>query len=339
MESTELELEAYQHQSCVRGHHIYKGVWSPTVGEKLKCEREPSNGRDPYAVAVYKRDQVVGHIPRIISAACSVFIQRGGSIDCTITGSRRFSVDLPQEGLEIPCLLKFRGDGKDIKKVIKLLSTAEKMVTAEQEANKRKPEESPDLEAKKMKLDVDIIDLDEIKVKSSCDQAPWLAFRRFELTLVDKDIIISGDLLTDRHINFAQALIKKEHKELIGLESTLLLARSMIPPLLQLVHARGSHWIVLSTIGCTNGLVKVFDSLYNEVDKQTMDLIHHLYGSEIKVVLEESPKQVGLKDCGLFAIATATQLANGCIPKMFDQNAMRGHLLTCFEKLQIRPFP
>ena len=29
-----------------------------------------------YAVAVYKRNQVVGHIPRIISAACSVFIQK-----------------------------------------------------------------------------------------------------------------------------------------------------------------------------------------------------------------------------------------------------------------------
>ena len=58
--------------------------------------------------------------------------------------------------------------------MIKLLSTAEKMVTAEEEANKRKPEESPDSEAKKMKLDVDIIDLDEIKVKSSCDQAPMV---------------------------------------------------------------------------------------------------------------------------------------------------------------------
>ena len=156
METT--ELEAYQHQSCVRGHHIYKGIWSSTVGEKLKCEREPSSGRDPYAVTVYKRDQVVGHIQRIIPATCSVFIQRGGSIDCTITGPRRFSVDLPQGGLEIPCLLKFRGDGKDIKKVIKLLNTAEKMVTAEQEANKRKPEESPDPEAKKIKLNVNIID-------------------------------------------------------------------------------------------------------------------------------------------------------------------------------------
>ena len=81
---------------------------------------------------------------------------------------------------------------------------------------------------------------------------------------------------------------------------------------------------------------KVFDSLYNEVDKRTMDPIHHLYGSEINVVQEESPKQVGLKDCGLFAIATTT---HGGILKMFDQNAMRGHLLTCFEKLQITPFP
>ena len=118
---------------------------------------------------------------------------------------------------------------------------------------------------------------------------------------------------------------------MIGLESTLLQARSMTPPLLQLVHTRGSHCIVLSTIGCTSGLVKVFDSLYNEVDKRTMDLIRHFYGSVIKIVLEKSLKQVSLKDRGLFAIATATQVANGGILRIFDQNAMRGHLLTCFE--------
>ena len=27
-------------ESCVRGHHIYRVVWSPTLGEVLQCTRE-----------------------------------------------------------------------------------------------------------------------------------------------------------------------------------------------------------------------------------------------------------------------------------------------------------
>ena len=35
------------------------------------------------------------------------FIRRGGSITCTVNGSRRYSADLPQGGLELPCKLMF----------------------------------------------------------------------------------------------------------------------------------------------------------------------------------------------------------------------------------------
>ena len=38
--------------SCVQGHHVSKTFWSPTLGEKLLCERESGNPTDPYAVAV-----------------------------------------------------------------------------------------------------------------------------------------------------------------------------------------------------------------------------------------------------------------------------------------------
>ena len=34
-----------------------------------------------------------------------------------VTGSRRYSRDLPQGGLEVPCTLKFQGSTKDIDKV------------------------------------------------------------------------------------------------------------------------------------------------------------------------------------------------------------------------------
>ena len=47
----------------------------------------------------------MGHIPRVISAICTIFIQRGGIILCTVNGSRCYSSGLPQGGLEIPCIL------------------------------------------------------------------------------------------------------------------------------------------------------------------------------------------------------------------------------------------
>ena len=56
-------------------------------------------------VAVLRHGSVVGHIPRRISAACSLFIERNGRIHCRITGPRQYSADLPQGGLEIPCVL------------------------------------------------------------------------------------------------------------------------------------------------------------------------------------------------------------------------------------------
>lgn len=53
-----------------------------------------------------------------------MFLKRGGSIDCRVTGSRHFSEDLPQVGLEIPCVLMLRGAHRDIEKVKMLLTRA-----------------------------------------------------------------------------------------------------------------------------------------------------------------------------------------------------------------------
>ena len=75
----------------------------------MVCEREVGNSYDPQAVAVKKEIdgelQIVGHVPRTISSCCSSFIRWGGSIKCSVTGSRRYSSDLPKGGLKIPCIL------------------------------------------------------------------------------------------------------------------------------------------------------------------------------------------------------------------------------------------
>ena len=67
-------------ESCVRGFHVYQDIWTPTTGEGLPCQVEDSHDTDPYAVAIKKRADIIGHVPRKISAAYSRFIERGGTI-------------------------------------------------------------------------------------------------------------------------------------------------------------------------------------------------------------------------------------------------------------------
>ena len=46
----------------IKGHHIYKDVWSPVIWEILQVEMEPDNLIDKYAVCVRKDGKVVGHL-------------------------------------------------------------------------------------------------------------------------------------------------------------------------------------------------------------------------------------------------------------------------------------
>ena len=82
-------------------------------GLRLQEQLFSVNGKpetdDPYPVAVQKDGLTVGHVLRTIFCIYSVFVRRGGSIVCTITGKRKHSCDLPQGGLELPCTYTFSG--------------------------------------------------------------------------------------------------------------------------------------------------------------------------------------------------------------------------------------
>ena len=70
-----------------------------------------STTHDPLAVAIKRLIDgsytIVGHVPRRISPLYSVFIRRDESITCVVDSARRYSSDLPQGGLELPCKLLF----------------------------------------------------------------------------------------------------------------------------------------------------------------------------------------------------------------------------------------
>ena len=110
------KMAEWEMESCIHGYHIYQSVWM-LVLKDLICLREPFNSVDKYAVCVKKDDDIIGHLPKKISRICSVFLRRGGSISCIVTGRRRYSSDLTQERLEIPCSLLFRGKQKEVQKL------------------------------------------------------------------------------------------------------------------------------------------------------------------------------------------------------------------------------
>ena len=110
-------------EAMVRGYHCYQEIWNAIIGEELQTTRELG---DLYAVAVTRSRVTVGHLPRKISSACSLFLRCGGEISCIVTGTRRYSSDLEQGGLEIPCTLIFKDekihDKKYLNKVHKRIS-------------------------------------------------------------------------------------------------------------------------------------------------------------------------------------------------------------------------
>ena len=92
--------------TVIRGYHVYKEIWTAPLGEILFCQRETDNRHDRFVVAIVKDSEVVGHVRREILSICSIFLL-SETITCEVTGSRQYSYNLEQGGMDIPCKLKF----------------------------------------------------------------------------------------------------------------------------------------------------------------------------------------------------------------------------------------
>ena len=71
------EIPHVKIQSCIRGFHVYKEVWTPVMKEILTCSRESKNLHDPFAVKVFKSEiiAIIGYMSRNISSVCSLFFE------------------------------------------------------------------------------------------------------------------------------------------------------------------------------------------------------------------------------------------------------------------------
>ena len=92
-------------ESVIRGHHVYKTVWTPVTGESLFCrhdERDEAKQFDNYAVSIYTRKEreevLVGHVPIEFSYLFYKFMEKDGSkIDIKVCGGRQL-----ENGLVVP---------------------------------------------------------------------------------------------------------------------------------------------------------------------------------------------------------------------------------------------
>lgn len=92
--------------------------------------------------------------------------------------------------------------------------------------------------------------------------------------------------------------------------------------------------------GVMSQYVRVFDSLFSKPNAITCEhacrmpcgmLLHT--GDAVTFINEKVQKQIGSADCGLFALAFATDLCQGFYPtnQCYDQSLMRQHYVNCLE--------
>ena len=113
---------------------------------------------------------------------------------------------------------------------------------------------------------------------------------------------------------------------------------------MQVLNVANSHWITISTIGCEDSTVNVYDSLHGYLTSRTQRLVADLVqcrNRAIKLQYCDVQWQSGANDCGLFALAFATSLCSGQNPATtsYNEGQMRSYLLDGLVSGDIQPFP
>ena len=115
----------FEYHSSIQGYHEYKSIWDASIGEVVTCNRKTDNGHDDYAVSVVCGGITVGHVHCHFSRRFSLFLDNGGNISATVVSVLRYSRDLPQGWLEIPCQYLLQGPMDKIKNVKKFVAACE----------------------------------------------------------------------------------------------------------------------------------------------------------------------------------------------------------------------
>ena len=87
----------------------------------------------------------------------------------------------------------------------------------------------------------------------------------YGLTMKDREILVNGEWLTDDLIDATQSLIKRQFPHVCGLQNVALgrvlsFNINSDREFIQILHLGHGHWVTVSTIGCWDGEIFVYDS-------------------------------------------------------------------------------
>ena len=184
----------------------------------------------------------------------------------------------------------------------------------------------------------------------------WLP--HLDLYLRDKAILESSGWLNDAIIYRSQKLLEAQTKgNICGWQSPQFSKRegmfAVVPqssPFVQILHVGNCHWLTTSNVNVHGGasyndVVSIYDSgkpirVSNEVTKSVCSFFKCMNDIIRFDIMNVSP-QTNSQDCGVYAIAYATELAHGADPVTcnWDVDQMRGHLLHCLESGVLTRFP
>jgi hypothetical protein len=152
--------------------------------------------------------------------------------------------------------------------------------------------------------------------------------------------------LTDADISWGLELLRHRYPSIGGLEDTCVMAacssrcRANQEKNIYVIHVHGNHWLTAFIEGGSNR-GQVYDSL--SMGRVPPDCQHQIekVSPGTKLELVQMQQQSNGRDCGLFALAAACDLAEGNEPSglQYDEESLRSHFIGCIESESICVFP
>jgi len=110
----------------------------------------------------------------------------------------------------------------------------------------------------------------DVTVVTSANKT-WQQIGSHKLMLCDQMLLVNSSVVNDRRINFALYLLLNQFPSMKGFRMTLLKEKPLTIKLptgsVQIIHnSRRHQWLVVTTMNCYRGEVKIYDSLFTFPD-------------------------------------------------------------------------
>ena len=166
--------------------------------------------------------------------------------------------------------------------------------------------------------------------------------------------IRKGEKLDDNHISVASKLLHQQFPDFQGLSTPVLGQNLSFPPVnsmlllagyeyIQILHTGADHWVTVCVVSSYE--VKIYDSLFHSTTYATKKQIASIMCTrehQVTLQIGMTQFQENSFDCGVYAIAFATELCHGNDPSQVRYDVpyrLRVHLLDSLKAQKITPFP